>query len=237
MKDYRGMTQEELDQKLAEFIKKNYEKGVFLLDRYYRLKTLKDYKYFNSVHMEDPTDMVVIVRRLDHMPDFKRLCKGMNDKTEPLIRTYDHYIEVSELEPVHDDFISRADFINKTGIFVSPEGFEIIYDTFVDSGLSVDEFVSTYEDEYSVDVCEIPLNGVFKYEFMDLCFYAPNDIRPEEEEPNLWEVMDYVVKNAYSEEQDLSNMLNAERAANREAKRIIADLQERLAKYETDAEV
>ena len=39
-----------------------------------------------------------------------------------------------------------------------------------------------------------------------------------------------------SEEQDLSNMLNAERAANREAKRIIADLRERLAKYETDAE-
>ena len=48
--------------------------------------------------------------------------------------------------------------------------------------------------------------------------------------------MDSVVKKAYSEEQDLSNMLNAERAANREAKRIIADLQERLAKYETDAE-
>ena len=36
----------------------------------------------------------------------------MNDKTEPLIRTYDYYIEVSELEPVHDDFISRAEFIN-----------------------------------------------------------------------------------------------------------------------------
>ena len=65
---------------------------------------------------------------------------------------------------------------------------------------------------------------------------AANDIRPEEEEPNLWEVMDSVVKKAYSEEQDLSNMLNAERAANREAKRIIADLRERLAKYETDAE-
>ena len=45
-----------------------------------------------------------------------------------------------------------------------------------------------------------------------------------------------VVKKAYSEEQDLSNMLNAERAANRESKRIIADLRERLAKYETDAE-
>lgn len=58
----------------------------------------------------------------------------------------------------------------------------------------------------------------------------------EEVEPNLWEVMDSVVKKAYSEEQDLSNMLNAERAANREAKRIIADLRERLAKYETDAE-
>ena len=162
--------------------------------------------------------------------------QGMNDKTEPLIRTYDHYIEVSELEPVHDDFISRADFINQTGIFVSPEFFEVIHDVFVDSGLSVDEFVSTYEDEYSVDVCEIPLNGVFKYESIDLCSYAANDIRPEEEEPNLWEVMDSVVKKAYSEEQDLSNMLNAERAANREAKRIIADLQERLAKYETDAE-
>ena len=162
--------------------------------------------------------------------------QGMNDKTEPLIRTYDHYIEVSELEPVHDDFISRADFINKTGIFVSPEGFEIIYDTFVDSGLSVDEFVSTYEDEYSVDVCEIPLNGVFKYESIDLCSYAANDIRPEEKEPNLWEVMDAVVKKAYSEDQDLTNMLNVERAANREAKRIIADLQKRLARYETDVE-
>lgn len=165
-----------------------------------------------------------------------RKMMGMNDKTEPLIRTYDHYIEVSELEPVHDDFISRAEFINQTGIFVSPEFFEVIHDVFVDSGLPVEDFVSTYEDEYSADVCEIPLNGVFKYESVDLCFYAANDIRPEEEEPNLWEVMDSVVKKAYSEDQDLTNMLYAERAANREAKRIIADLQERLAKYETDAE-
>ena len=64
-----------------------------------------------------------------------RKTMGMNDKTEPLIRTYDHYIEVSELEPVHDDFISRAEFINQTGIFVSPEFFEVIHDVFVDSGL------------------------------------------------------------------------------------------------------
>ena len=41
MKDYKNMTQEELEKELTEIVKKNYEKGVVLLDRDYDICTLR----------------------------------------------------------------------------------------------------------------------------------------------------------------------------------------------------
>lgn len=71
-------------------------------------------------------------------------------------------------EPVHDDFVSRYEFINRTGVFVTPEHFEYIYDMeFQKANVSADEFVDHYEEKYSNCIQEVPLDGVFKYEAMD----------------------------------------------------------------------
>ena len=50
-----------------------------------------------------------------------RKTMGMNDKTEPLIRTYDYYIEVSELEPVHDEssLIRQASSFRRSSLKLS----------------------------------------------------------------------------------------------------------------------
>lgn len=93
-------------------------------------------------------------------------------------------------EPIYKDFISRVDFINQTGIFVTPSYFECIYDDFKDSGVSVDEFVGNYEEKYSTCVEELELKGTLKYETTDdavscLCVYDSNPLY----EPSIWEVV------------------------------------------------
>lgn len=92
-------------------------------------------------------------------------------------------------EPMHDDFVSRAEFINRTGIFVTPEHFEYIYDmVFKEANVSADEFVNNYEGKYETCIQEVPLNGIFKYEVMDedlSCMGLYDDIY----EPNIWEIV------------------------------------------------
>lgn len=52
-------------------------------------------------------------------------------------------------EPIYKDFVSREEFINQTGIFVSPDYYEYIYDIeYKKSGVSAEEFIRDY-DEYS----------------------------------------------------------------------------------------
>ena len=92
-------------------------------------------------------------------------------------------------EAVHNDFISREEFINRTGIFVTPEHFEYVYDMiFKEASVSVDEFVNNYEEKYATCIQEVPLNGTFKYEVMDedlSCMVLYDDIY----EPNIWEIV------------------------------------------------
>lgn len=109
--------------------------------------------------------------------------KTIKSKDNTLI----HHTETTR-EPVYEDFVSRVDFINQTGIFVTPSYFECIYDDFKESRVSVDEFVGNYEAKYSTDVQEIELKGTFKYETTDdtvscLCLYDPLY------DPNIWEVV------------------------------------------------
>lgn len=42
-------------------------------------------------------------------------------------------------EAVYDDFISRKEFINRTGIYISVMLYGLVYDDFKESGLSVSE--------------------------------------------------------------------------------------------------
>lgn len=102
-------------------------------------------------------------------------------------------------EPVHKDFVSREEFINRTGIFVSPNYFDYIYDIeYKESGVSADEFIQDYEKKYSTCIQEIPLQGVFKYEVMDEeinCAGEYDDCY----EPNIWEIINTLAKSGKAE--------------------------------------
>ena len=102
-------------------------------------------------------------------------------------------------EPVYKDFVSREEFINQTGIFVSPNYYDYIYDIeYKESGVSADEFIQDYEKKYSTCIQEIPLQGVFKYEVMDEeinCAGEYDDCY----EPNIWEIINTLAKSGKAE--------------------------------------
>lgn len=102
-------------------------------------------------------------------------------------------------EEVYEDFVSREEFINRTGIFVTPEHFGYIYDmVFKESGVSVDEFIRDYEEKYSTCIQEVPLSGTFKYEVMDeeiSCVGEYDDCY----EPNIWEIVNVLSRNSKME--------------------------------------
>lgn len=80
-----------------------------------------------------------------------------------LIGDYDKQFKSDELE--YKDFISRKEFINRTGIYVSALFFESVYHDYKESGLSVDDFVNTYETKEPIMEAEI--SGKFKYNVTD----------------------------------------------------------------------
>lgn len=99
-------------------------------------------------------------------------------------------------ETIHEDFVSSEEFINRTGIFVSPEYFEYIYDIeFKESGVSAEEFVQDYEEKFSTCVQEIALHGTFKYEVMDEDVNCVGEY-DECHEPNIWEIVNTLARNS-----------------------------------------
>lgn len=80
MKDYNNMTQEELEKELAEIVKKNYEKGVLLLDHNFRLKGLRNYTEMKNV--EDIDNLICIMRSIRHMPDMRKYFLKDTDNIE-----------------------------------------------------------------------------------------------------------------------------------------------------------
>lgn len=113
--------------------------------------------------------------------------KSADDK-ELLIHPYDKALKTDET--VYEGFISRQEFINRTGIFVTPMHFDMIYDDFKEKEVSVDEYVDNYEDKYVMScIMEVPLSGTFKYEVIDdevSCIGVHDTIH----EPNIWEIVD-----------------------------------------------
>lgn len=105
-------------------------------------------------------------------------------------------------EIVHEDFVSREEFINRTGIFVSPEQFEFIYDMeFKISSVSVDEFIRTYEEEHGGEVVEVPLQGIFKYMIMDEEVNCFGEYEADFHEPNIWEIVNTLARSQAMERQ------------------------------------
>lgn len=102
-------------------------------------------------------------------------------------------------ETVYQDFVPREEFINRTGIFVSPEYFDYIYDIeYKESGVSAEEFIRDYEEKYATCIQEIPLQGTFKYEVMDeevncVCDYD------ECHDPNIWEIINTLSRSSKAE--------------------------------------
>lgn len=185
-KNYSTMTQEDLEKALAEIVKKNYEKGIVLLDRNYDIAHLRLKNIASLKDIEGMDDILAIIRSMQQKPNLKKYCKGMADNT-PLIHPVEN--EKSWKEPVYDDFVSREEFINRTGIFVTPQYFRYIYDSeWTDEakkvGTTVDEFIDNYEEK-CLGLAEIPLQGTFKYIVMDDCISGIGDY----DDPNIWEII------------------------------------------------
>ena len=107
--------------------------------------------------------------------------------------------EKSWKEPVYDDFVSREEFINRTGIFVTPEHFSYIYnsewtDKAKKAGTTVDEFIDNYENEHMGEVVETPLQGTFKYLVIDDCVSCGGDYEDLYYEPNIWEIVNSLAR-------------------------------------------
>lgn len=102
-------------------------------------------------------------------------------------------------ESTYKDFVPREEFINRTGIFVSPDYFDYIYDMeYKESGVSADEFIRDYEEKYSTCILEIPLQGTFKYEVMDdevNCAGEYDDCY----DPNIWEIINSLARSGKAE--------------------------------------
>lgn len=107
----------------------------------------------------------------------------------------------------YEDFISRRDFINQTGIYITPDYFSMIYDSFKESGVSVAEFVENYEEKYVCScIVEEELKGTLKYEVMDdyiSCMYDYDSLH----EPNTWEIIDCLARELAHERQKKEDII------------------------------
>ena len=96
-------------------------------------------------------------------------------------------------ESVPEDFVSREEFINRTGIFISPSQFGYIYDIeFKESGKTVDSFIQDYEKDYS-GIIELPLKGIFKYIVDDESVATLGEYK-DIYDPNIWEIANNMVR-------------------------------------------
>ena len=123
-------------------------------------------------------------------------------------KTLIHPIDASTYkEKTYNGFVSREEFINRTGIFVSPDYFEYIYDIeFKESGVSVDEFIRDYEEKYSTCIQEIPLHGTFRYEVMDEDVNCVGEYN-ECHDPNIWEIVNSLARNSKAELEKRYNLV------------------------------
>lgn len=227
MKDYKNMTQEELEKELAEIVKKNYEKGVVLLDRDYDICTLRLKKLSDIENIEDIDAIIAIIHNMKYKPDLKSYCKGMNDKS-PLIHPITG--KYAWKEQTYDDFVSREEFINRTGIFVTPSQFSYIHDVdwkeAKESGTSLDDFINDYEDNCG-EVMEVPLHGTFKYIVSDDYLSCIGEYNEDDgcgacylssvDEPNIWEIINCLARSHAQEYESKWEMIEKYKAMLTEA--------------------
>ena len=126
----------------------------------------------------------------------------MNKYDEPLIHP-DTFSCKFEEEPNYEDFVSRHEFINTTGIYVTPMHFYNIYRKFKESGATAAEFVENYEEKYAdLPTEKINLQGTFKYEMTDVCI-SGIDRNSVDVYPNIWEIVDALGSAYYAQRKTL----------------------------------
>ena len=139
----------------------------------------------------------------------------MNKYEEPLIHP-DTLSCKYDVEPNYEDFVSRHEFINSTGIYVTPMHFYNIYLKFKESSTTAAEFVESYESKYAdLPVEKINLHGTFKYELTDVCI-SGIDRNSVDVYPNIWEIVDalgsayYALRTILDEKNEMINELISE---------------------------
>lgn len=110
-----------------------------------------------------------------------------------------------------EDFVTREEFIKRTGIFVTPEYFEYIHNKWVDeseeTGISVDDFVDNYEKNHIGQVAETEMNGTFKYLIMDESVSAICD-DGEIFDPSIWDIVNSLACNLSNEREEKQKTIN-----------------------------
>lgn len=79
-KDYKDMTQEELENEMAEIVKRNYDKGILLLDHNFSLKTIRELTEISDVI--DIDKLICIMRSMKHVPDMRKYFLKDTDKVD-----------------------------------------------------------------------------------------------------------------------------------------------------------
>lgn len=79
-KNYSGMKQKELEMELLEIVKKNYEKGILLLDHNFEIKRMRDLTKASDI--EEIDDIISIMRHMKGVPNFRKHFLKDADKME-----------------------------------------------------------------------------------------------------------------------------------------------------------
>lgn len=92
-------------------------------------------------------------------------------------------------EQTPENFISREEFINCTGIFVTTSYFYHVYKSFLKSGLTVNQFLNSYEDMFSHELEEVSLSGKLKYHFTDTEISNLGNYEDDDYIPNIYDLL------------------------------------------------
>lgn len=79
-RNYKEMTQEELEKELVGIVKKNYEKGILLLDHNFGIKRLTTITEMQGI--EDIDALIYIMRSMKYTPDMAKYFLNDTDKIE-----------------------------------------------------------------------------------------------------------------------------------------------------------
>lgn len=133
-----------------------------------------------------------------------------------------------------EDFITREEFIKRTGIFVTPEYFEYVYHKWVNesekTGISVDDFVDNYEKNHIGQVAETEMNGTFKYLIMDESVSAICD-DGEIFDPSIWDIVNSLACNLSNEREEKQKTINDATAIMDNMYKLMENMYEMLNSY------